>query len=162
MANAQTNEENIVILKKCIDKLAIEVGNQFQRINTVSSGNPEFNISSLETSVTSSLVAAINSLVFVQNDQLRIESGRLFLETDNNKDLIFKSDEDIIMEIPNFETERFSCGMYNEGPGNVFFVPEEQTNLVLMDGNILRVNKVATLFKILNENNQILKGELVT
>lgn len=162
MANPQTNEKNIQILKECIDELAKAIGDQFQRINTVSSGNPEYNIDHLETVVKTNLVAAINSLVTIKNPQRLVQSGRLFAENDNCYDLIFRSASDIVMEVPNFTTERFECGMYNEGPGNVSFVAQSGANLDLPDGTVLEAKKVATLFKILNENNQVIKGELIT
>jgi len=163
MANPTTNEQNIKILKQCIDALAVEIGNQFQRINTVSSGNPEYDITHLETTIKTDLVAAINSLVTIKNPQKIVVSARNFAEDDNCYDLIFRSPTDITMTVPQFLVERFECGMYNEGPGNVSFAVANGTvNLDLPDGSVLPPKKVATLFKILDENNQIIKGELVT
>lgn len=166
MANPITNEQNILELKRCLEALAIEVGNQFQRINTISSGNPEFNIDHLETTIKTDLVAAINSLVWVKNPQKIVSVSRAFNsipdESDNCFDIIFRAPADIIMEIPDDLEDRFECGMYNEGPGNISFVAQSGVNLDTPDGIILPPKKVATLFKILDENNHVLKGELIT
>jgi len=161
MANPITNAENIERLTECVEALANAVGDQFQRINTVSSGNPRFEIDHLITDVKTDLVAAINSLYMPKNPQLIIESSQIITEEMNCFDLIFRSATNLIIEIPNFTTERFSAGLFNEGPGQVSFVNSPGINVNYADGTILLPKKVGTIFKILNENNQVLKGEFV-
>lgn len=162
MANPRTNAENIEHLKQCVEALANVVGDQFQRVNTVSSGNPEFNIEHLITDVKTDLVAAINSLYSVKNDQEIITNSTLLNETHNCKQIIFRSATPITIQIPEFSTARFNCEFFNEGEGVVTFIKQNASvNLNTPDGTALPQEKVACLFKILDENNQVLKGELV-
>lgn len=159
MANPITNEANIQHLQKCVEDLAKHIADQFQRINTVSSGNPEYDITHLNTTVKTDLVAAINSIFSIKNPQKRVSLGRGFDDTDNCYDLIFDSPVPITMSVPSNLIERFECGMFNEGNGAVQFV-SNNSQLLLPDGFLLEKNKVATLFKILDEDNQVIKGEL--
>jgi hypothetical protein len=99
-------------------------------------------------------------LITIRNPQKRVTLGRLFNNTDDGYDIIFDSAVDITMYVPSALIERFTCGMFNEGAGIVTFIKVVGTQMNAPDGFKLPQGKVATMFKILAEDNQVLKGEL--
>jgi len=107
------------------------------------------------------LIASIN--INNGKKQKLVDADYTITSLDDEYDIVFNSAIDITITVEDVLIDSFNCNFFNNAAGAANFVAAVGTNLNSPDGvgMSLTQNKVGAMFKIMNLNDHVLKGEFI-